>query len=121
MRSFFCLLALLAPALALAGNSYSPRFARDEQPAEVLSFDLCPKPVYPRSSLRNEEQGTVALRFTIAPTGRVLKQQILRSSGFRELDRAGMEALSRCYFRPASIDGQPVQSPMDIQYKWTLD
>jgi protein TonB len=121
MRFSLCLLAVLAPAVALAGNSYSPKFAREEQQAQVLAFDLCPKPAYPRSSLRNEEQGAVTARFTIAANGRVLKQEIVRSSGFRDLDRAAENALSQCYFRPASIKGQPVQSPMDIQYVWRLD
>jgi protein TonB len=121
MRSSFCLLALLAPAVALAGNSYSPKFARDEQPAQPLAFDLCPRPVYPKASLRNEETGVVTLRFTIGANGRLLKQQVLRSSGFRDLDRAAQGALSQCYFRPASIKGQPVQSPMEMQYVWTLE
>ena len=123
MRISFCLLGLLAPAVALAGTGtgYSPKFVRDEQPAQVLDFELCPKPAYPKSSLRNEEQGAVTLRFTIGADGRLLKQQIVRSSGFRELDRAAQIALMQCWFRPASIKGQPVQSPMDIQYVWRLD
>jgi protein TonB len=120
MRSSFCLLALLAPAVALAGNGYAPKFAREEQPGFIL-FDLCSKPQYPKSSLRNEEQGTVTLRFTVGANGRLLKQQLLRSSGFRDLDRAAQNALSLCSFRPASIKGQPVQSALDIQYVWRLD
>jgi protein TonB len=121
MRSSFCLLALFAPAVALAGNAYSPRFAREEQPAQLISFELCRKPEYPKSSLRNEEQGTVTLRFTVGANGRLLKQQVLRSSGFRDLDRAARDALAQCYFRPASIQAQPVQSAMDLQYVWTLE
>jgi protein TonB len=121
MRFSLCLLGLLAPAVALAGNGYSPKFARDELQAQVLSFELCPKPVYPKSSLRNEETGVVTLRFMIGADGRLLKQQITRSSGFRDLDRAAQSALAQCWFRPASIKGQPVQSPLDIQYVWTLD
>jgi protein TonB len=120
MRFPLSLLVLLAPAVALAGNGYSPRFARDEQPAQPLSFELCPKPAYPKSSLRNEEQGVVTYRFTVGADGRLLKQEVLRSSGFRDLDRAGQDALSRCFFRPASIDGKPVQFPMDMQYVWTI-
>jgi len=121
MRFPLCLLALLAPVVALAGNSYSPKFAREEQPAQLLAFDLCPKPEYPKPSLRNEEQGTVTIRFTIGANGRLLKQQLVRSSGFRDLDRAALIPLSQCYFRPASIGGQPVQSPMEIQYVWVID
>ncbi len=117
MRPPLCLLGLaglLAPAVALAGSGYTPKFAREEQPAQVLSFELCPKPAYPKSSLRNEETGVVTYRFTVGATGRLLKPQVLRSSGFRDLDRAGLSTLSQCFFRPGSIEGQPVQSPMDI-------
>jgi protein TonB len=121
MRFSLCLLAFLAPAVALAGNGYSPKFAREEQPAQPLAFELCPKPAYPKSSLRNEEQGAVTYRFTIGPNGRLLKQQVIRSSGFRDLDRAGQNALSQCTFRPGSINGQPVQFPMDMQYVWRID
>jgi protein TonB len=121
MRYAFLLPSLLAPAMALAATGYTPKFARDEQQAQVMSFDLCPKPAYPKSSLRNEESGVVALRFTIGADGRLLKQQITRSTGFRDLDRAAQGALAQCWFRPASIKGQPVQSPMDIQYVWTLE
>jgi len=121
MRSLLCLLGVLAPAVALAGNGYTPKFAREENPAEVLSFELCPKPAYPKSSLRNEEQGVVVYRFVVGPNGRLLKPLVLRSSGFRDLDRAGLSALSQCFFRPGSVNGQPVQFPMDIQYVWRLD
>lgn len=121
MRFPLCLLVLLAPAVAAAGNAYSPKFARDELPAQVLSFELCPKPAYPKSSLRNEEEGTVTLRFMVGANGRLLIQQIARSSGFRDLDRAAQVALSQCYFRPASIQGRPVQALMDIQYRWVID
>jgi protein TonB len=120
MRSLLGLLALLAPAVALAGNGYSPKFAREEEPAQLLAFDLCPTPEYPKASARNEEQGVVIYRFTIGANGRVLKQQVARSSGFRDLDRAGQSALSQCYFRPASIKGRPVQSEADVQYVWQL-
>jgi protein TonB len=51
----------------------------------------------------------------------LLKQELARSSGFRDLDRAAQNALSQCHFRPTSIKGQPVQSSLDIQYVWTLD
>jgi protein TonB len=124
MRFYLFPIALLAGSTALAGtgsgNHYTPKFARDEQPASILLFDLCQRPEYPRSSLRNEEQGTVTHRFVVSPGGRVLKAWIVRSSGYRDLDRASQDALSHCAFRPASIDGRPVQSTMELQYVWKL-
>jgi len=126
MRRPILAFLLLLPALAAAQTAsrslaYSPKFARAAQPPEVLAWDLCPKPVYPKSSARNEETGTVTLRFTVAPTGRMIDSRLAGSSGFRDLDRAAYGALSRCRFRPASIDGVPVQMTMYVQYVWRLE
>lgn len=121
MRHVVAIFALLAPALALAEKPYSPKFARQEQGARVLAPELCPKPEYPKSSLRNEESGTVILLFTIAPTGRVSDTKLARSSGFRDLDRASIASLSHCRFRPASVNGTPVQGFAPMQYVWVLD
>jgi protein TonB len=117
---------LLLPAFAAAQTAsrtapYSPKFARVAQAPEVLAWDLCPEPTYPKSSARNEETGTVTLRFTVAPTGRMIDSKLAGSSGFRDLDRAAFGALSRCRFRPASIDGVPVQMSMFVQYVWRLE
>ncbi|MDN4058642.1 energy transducer TonB [Massilia sp. YIM B02769] len=125
-----CLLLLLLPALASAApaapaanapDQYAPKFARITQPAEILSWDLCPKPGYPRASIRNEETGVVTLGFTVAASGHLLGATVARSSGFPNLDNAAYAALTRCRFRPASLDGQPVQASMQVQYVWTLD
>ena len=117
---------LLLPALAWAGAPdspapYSPKFARITTAAELLSWDLCPRPAYPRASIRNEETGVVTLSFTVAANGRLLGTKVTRSSGFPHLDNAAYGALTHCRFRPASIDGQPVQSTVLVQYVWTLD
>ena len=126
MRPPLLVLLLLLPAFAAAQTSsrpapYSPRFARAAQAPEVLAWDLCPKPVYPKSSARNEETGTVTLRFTVAPTGRMIDAKVAGSSGYRDLDRAAFGALSRCRFRPASIEDVPVQMSMYVQYVWRLE
>lgn len=115
-------LALSSSAWAQTAQpaTYSPAFARIAEPAEVLSWELCPKPAYPRASLRNEETGVVTIRITVAPTGHVLGTSVAASSGFRDLDKAANGALARCRFRPASIDGVPVQTTTLVQYVWTL-
>lgn len=117
---------LLLPALAWAAAPdvpapYAPKFARIVQGAEVLSWDLCPKPAYPRASIRNEETGVATLDFTVAASGHLLGATVARSSGFPKLDNAAYAALTRCRFRPASIDGTPVQATVQVQYVWTLD
>ena len=45
-------------------------------------------PEYPRSSLRNEESGTSALSIRVSNTGKILGVDLVKSSGFPNLDNA---------------------------------
>ncbi|MGB7194213.1 MAG: TonB family protein [Collimonas pratensis] len=81
----------------------------------------CEKPEYPRTSLRNEEQGTVNVKLVISADGSVADASIEKSSGFKDLDRATLKAWSLCHFVPAMADGQPVQSVTRMQYVWKLE
>jgi protein TonB len=85
-------------------------------------FDLntC-KPEWPKSSLRNEETGTVTLEFLIGVDGRVVESRVLKSSGFRDLDKAAQNGLGKCPFKPAMVDGKPEQTWTKVQYVWTLE
>lgn len=87
----------------------------------VVSFAACAKPEYPKSSLRNEETGTSTMSFLIGVDGRVAESKIVKSSGFRDLDKAAIAALSKCTFKPGTVDGKPEQSWAPVQYVWTLD
>jgi protein TonB len=87
----------------------------------VVDFNTCEKPEYPKSSLRNEETGTSTILFQIAADGSVKGASVQKSSGFRDLDRAAMTALSKCRFKPGTENGQPVESQQPVQYVWTLE
>jgi TonB family protein len=50
---------------------------------------------YPEAARRDGLQGTVSLRFRIAPDGSVEAMEILRSSGSRILDEASMQTIQR--------------------------
>lgn len=89
--------------------------------AAVADFNTCAKPEWPKASLRNEETGTVTLQFLIAEDGRVADSKILKSSGFRDLDRAAMTGISKCRFKPGTTDGKPEKAWMQMQYVWTLE
>lgn len=80
----------------------------------------CPEPEYPAISRRLEESGTVVLRFLIGVDGKVISGQIDHSSGYPRLDKAALEALSLCQFKPGTVDGQPVQSSAILKYIWKL-
>jgi len=87
----------------------------------VVDFSTCAKPEYPRNSQRNEEQGTVTLRFLITLDGSVKEANIQKSSGFRELDKAALRGLSQCKFKPALVEGKPTETYSDVQYVWRLE
>jgi protein TonB len=89
--------------------------------AAVADFNTCAKPEWPKASLRNEETGTVTLSFLIGTDGRVADSKIVKSSGFRDLDKAAVTGISKCKFKPGSTDGKPEQAWMQMQYVWTLE
>lgn len=81
----------------------------------------CEDPEYPPMSRRNEEQGTVILRFLIDVNGHVIDSKIVTSSGFSRLDRIAKDAFSRCVFKPGTVDGKPEQSWVSIRHIWQLN
>ena len=81
----------------------------------------CAKPDYPSASRRLEEEGTVSLKFLIGSDGRVLQAEIEKTSGFPRLDEAARNALSKCQFRPGTVDGKAEQSWASIKYTWRLE
>jgi protein TonB len=87
----------------------------------VADFNTCAKPEWPKASLRNEETGTVTLSFLIGVDGRVADSKIVKSSGFRDLDKAAVTGISKCRFKPGMNDGKPEQAWMQMQYVWTLE
>jgi protein TonB len=109
----------LAKALPTPAPTAAP--AAVSRVAAVADFSTCAKPEWPKSSLRNEETGTVTLQFLIGVDGRVMDSKVLKSSGFRDLDKAAQTGISKCRFKPGSVDGKPEQAWMQMQYVWTLE
>ena len=81
----------------------------------------CAKPNYPVNAARNGDSGTVTLALLVGTDGRVTSSRIQKSSGSRELDRAAVNALSLCQFKPAMNNGVPEAGWGQIAYAWTLD
>ncbi len=81
----------------------------------------CTKPEYPAAARRAEEEGTVQLRFLIDIDGKVIQSQIEKTSGSVRLDEAARNALSRCLFRPGTLDAKPEQSWANVRYTWRLE
>jgi TonB family protein len=81
---------------------------------------LCARPVYPKESLRAEEQGRVDLEFLINSDGRAVDTRVKKSSGFPLLDKAALDGLSKCRYKSATEDGKPVLRWIAVSYTFSL-
>ena len=77
---------------------FDPRFADAMQPA------------YPTSEQRAQRDGSVRLRVTIGADGRVKAVERLSATSDAFWRATERHALSRWRFRPATVDGRPVES-----------
>jgi protein TonB len=77
---------------------------------------------YPQSAIRNEEQGTTAVRLTIGPDGRVSDCAVTSSSGSSSLDSATCSILRRrARFTPAKDQaGNPISDSYSQRIRWEL-
>ena len=91
--------------------------------AEVpASFDASKcRAEYPKASLMNEEQGVVSMSFLVNADGTVADSKLEKTSGFKNLDKAAIKAISACKFKPGTKDGQPAQTWTKVDYAWKLD
>jgi D-alanyl-D-alanine endopeptidase (penicillin-binding protein 7) len=86
----------------------------------LVDFDTCVKPMYPHDELRAGHQGTVTLAYMVDREGVVRQARVRKSSGYPRLDEAARGAIARCSFKPATVDGKPVEKLTLVQYVWTL-
>lgn len=89
--------------------------------AVLADANACAKPDYPARAARNGESGTVTLALLVGTDGRVTDSRVQKSSGSRDLDRAAVNALSLCKFKPATNGGVAEPAWGQIAYAWTLE
>ena len=68
------------------------------------------QPQYPASEQRAQNSGTVRIRVTIGTDGRVRAVERVSATSDAFCAAAERQALSRWRFRPATVDGRPVES-----------
>jgi protein TonB len=124
--------ATIAIALALCGAIAlaAVRFSRDPAPATpvpaggrtvpVVLNGSCPTPVYPAAARAQRENGVVMLNFLVGTDGSVVDSRVETSSGHAELDQAARATLSRCRFRPGTLNGRPEASWHIMKYVWSV-
>lgn len=103
------------PAMPAKANSGQLRTA------VLADARSCALPDYPARAAREGIAGTTLLALLVGADGRVSASRIERSSGSRDLDRAAVNALSLCRFKPATNNGVAEAGWAQLAYVWTLD
>jgi protein TonB len=85
-----------------------PPIRRDAQVDPRYASALQPR--YPAAEQRAQRNGTVVIRVTIGADGRVRAAERVSATSDAFWVEAERQALSRWRFRPATIDGRPVES-----------
>ena len=105
--------ALAATLMLVTGASIA-----NEVPA-TFDAKAC-KAEYPKAALMNEEQGVVSMKFLVSADGKVLESKLDKTSGFKNLDKAALSAVSACKFKPGTKDGKPDTTWTKVDYNWSL-
>lgn len=127
--------AVTAPVTStiIAGSTLSPtttpttsipkvQSAIKQEPVRTPPIGIdCKKPEYPRASSTFEEEGTVVLKIFIGVDGNVLRINVEKSSGFRRLDDAAKTETMRWRFKPATLDGIPIEHSFTRSFKFSIN
>jgi len=101
------------------------RIARVELPAPVRhEAALIPRdlqPPYPLSEQRAQRSGSVRVRLTIGPDGRVTEVQRLSATSDAFWRVTEHQALTRWRFRPATLDGRPVETSREMTVTFRIE
>ncbi len=90
--------------------------------AEIDSnFAAAFRPPYPPSELRAQRDGVVRLRVTIGADGRVRAVQRISATSDAFWAAAERQARTRWRFRPATVDGRPVESTKVLTLRFRIE
>lgn len=87
--------------------------------AELIAGNL--QPPYPASEERAQRGGSVRLRVTIGADGRVVAAQRISATSDAFWRATERQALSRWRFRPATVDGRPVEATREMTVTFRID
>ena len=84
----------------------------------AIEYGVCDKPEYPKSALRNGEQGIVTVKYLIGLDGAILEGRVVKSSGSFELDKATLVGLAKCFYKVP--EGMVEPTYVFAQFVWKL-
>ncbi|MEN3950637.1 energy transducer TonB [Iodidimonas sp. SYSU 1G8] len=122
------LIISLLTALQLPASAQSEQITSSQSDLTVITYPAqkpkspISQPDYPASSVFNNEEGAVILKFNVRVDGSVDPSTIVvgESSGFRSLDMAAIAEAEKWTFEPGTKNGKPVESPHHFRVVFEL-
>lgn len=111
----------LLAASVLLGGCQRPSHQADEEvvPSTQLKAVDTPPPDYPLDLACSQVGGTVELLVTVGPDGTPTDIQVARTSKVESLDASAQAAVRNWKFAPATRNGQPTTSKLQVPVKFT--
>lgn len=109
--------------------AFHPRLPQMAQQQAALADRAKPLPdpafphqitLYPRIALLNRQQGVVTLRLLVLSNGQVGDVNVVKSSGYPQLDAAALIGTGYWRYLPAVRNGEPVSSEIDVSIRFKL-
>jgi len=87
-------------------------------PARVKTFGPLE---YPVAAVRSSQEGWAVVSTMVDGNGKPYETAIMRSTRNAALDKAAVTALEHSTFEPATSDGRPTESAVEVKYRFLLD
>lgn len=110
---------LVFPMSPLSGTAWAGpmKVEGNVQPPKALSTT---PPVYPEKAKEAKIEGVSVIETVIDASGRVTQPKIKATSGDKDLDQAAIDAVSQWTFKPATLDGKPVEVYYTLTIRFAL-
>ena len=99
----------------------SPAQADVQLPLSDADYLHNPRPLYPSTSQRLNEQGRTTVRVLIGTNGQAERAEIAKSSGYKRLDDAAINTVMRWRYVPGKRGGVAESMWFDVPINWTLN
>jgi len=99
----------------------SPAQADVQLPLSDADYLHNPRPLYPSTSQRLNEQGRTTVRVLIGTNGLAERAEIAKSSGYKRLDDAAINTVMRWRYVPGKRGGVAEAMWFDVPINWTLN
>ncbi|UCD05502.1 MAG: energy transducer TonB [candidate division WOR-3 bacterium] len=96
--------------------SVLPYYLIDEMP----QLQHLPQPEYPIGARVRGDEGRTIIKVLVDKNGEIISAEILKSSGYMELDQAAIKAARNARFKPAKYKGYPVRVYVSLPYTFRL-